>query len=180
MSVASVEQAGDDACNRTGHNETGATWADADDLEILSWHGYLDTAIRAYHALNRTLHTAHALSLLDVILLDFLMRSPDGAARMGDLAQAVVLMPGRVTQQVRRLEGQGLLRRIASERDKRSVLAQITPAGRARMRLALRTYAGWVRVHYLDPLSRRQVTAIGDSCRRISTALRESGTPTGR
>ncbi|MGV0593113.1 MarR family winged helix-turn-helix transcriptional regulator [Mycolicibacterium porcinum] len=175
--MASVEKAGREARNRMGRNESAAAWADADELEILSWHDYLDTAIRAYHALNRALHTAHALSLLDVILLDFLMKSPDGTARMGDLAQAVVLMPGRVTQQVRRLEAQGLLRRTTSERDRRSVLAQITPAGRSRMRLALRTYAGWVRIHYLDPLSRRQLTAIGDSCRRISTGLRELGTP---
>ncbi|BBX94087.1 MarR family winged helix-turn-helix transcriptional regulator [Mycolicibacterium boenickei] len=175
--MASVEKAGHEARNRVGRNESAAAWADADDLESLSWHVYLDTAIRAYHALNRALHTAHALSLLDVILLDFLMKSPDGTARMGDLAQAVVLMPGRVTQQVRRLEAQGLLRRTTSERDRRSVLAQITPAGRSRMRLALRTYAAWVRIHYLDPLSRRQLTAIGDSCRRISTGLREFGMP---
>lgn len=60
-------------------------------MERLCWHDYLDTAISAYHALNRTLHNAHSLWLLDVILLDFLMKAPGGAARMGELTQAVVL-----------------------------------------------------------------------------------------
>jgi DNA-binding MarR family transcriptional regulator len=179
--MAGVEKTGrDGARNRLGRNGSALFWAGADEIEGQGWHAYLDAAIEVYHALNRTLHSAHALSLRDVILLDFLMKSPDGAARMGDLAEAVVLMPGRVTQQVRRLEAQGLLRRTASESDRRSVLAQITPAGRSRMRLALRTYAGWVRTHYLDPLSRRQLSAVGDSCRRISTGLRELGPPTGR
>lgn len=178
--MANIEKAGQVTRNQLGGNGSALIWAEVDDIESRSWHDYLDTAIQAYHALNRTLHSAHALWLLDVILLDFLMKSPDGAARMGDLAQAVVLMPGRVTQQVRRLEAQGLLRRTTNERDRRSVIAQITPAGRSRMQLALRTYGTWVRTHYLDPLSRRQLTAIGDSCRRISTGLRELRPPTGR
>lgn len=178
--MASVEKVVRDDRNQLGRNESASIWADADAVESECWDVYLETAIRAYHALNRTLQHAHALSLLDVILLDFLMKAPDGAARMGDLAKAVVLMPGRVTQQVRRLEAQGLLRRTTSERDRRSVIAQITPTGRSRLRSALRTYAGWVRTYYLNPLSRRQISAVGDSCRRVSTALRELGTPTGR
>jgi hypothetical protein len=54
------------------------------------------------------------------------------------------------------------------------VVAAITDEGRATSRQAAATYADGVRAHFLGPLSRSQVVAVGENCRRISAALKAS------
>ncbi|MCV7001366.1 hypothetical protein [Mycolicibacterium alvei] len=67
--------------------------------------------------------------------------------------------------------------RGSSPDDWRGVLAGITSEGRARAAPAVATYARALRTHYLDHLSRRQMIALGDTCRRISTSLRAAARP---
>jgi DNA-binding MarR family transcriptional regulator len=146
-----------------------------DDTEQRSWQHFLDAATRLYVLLNRKLMAAHKLTLFDVLLLEMLTASKSGSARMGDLAHALMLKPSRVSQQIRRLESQGLVQRSASNEDRRGVVASITHDGLARIKPALATYAQVVRTHYLDHLSRPQMAALGDGSRRISTALNPAG-----
>ncbi len=94
---------------------------------------------------------------------------------MGDLAEGLMSLPSRVTRQIRRLETQGLVRRGASPDDGRGVLATITDDGRLQVRQAMVTYGDGVREHFLGKLSRSQIAATGENCRRISSALK--GTP---
>ncbi len=96
---------------------------------------------------------------------------------MGDLAQEFVVGPSRVTQQIRRMESEGLVRRSRSTEDGRAVIASITREGRARVKPAAKTYADVVRRHYLDLMSRRQMIAMVDSCRRVSHPLKVSRDP---
>jgi DNA-binding MarR family transcriptional regulator len=103
-------------------------------------------------------------------------KSATGSARMGDLADGLMSLPSRVTRQIRRLELQGLVRRGASPDDGRGVLASITDEGRAAVTEAMLTYGQGVRAHFLGRLSRPQIAAMGENCRRISVALK-SGSP---
>src|SRR5690349_6136341 len=91
--------------------------------EMRSWQNFLESALRMSSTLNRELVDAHKLTLVDVRLLNMLNKTPDGAARMGDLAAGLMSRPSRVTRQIRRLEDQGLVRREASPDDGRGVLA---------------------------------------------------------
>lgn len=125
--------------------------------------------------MNRSLSDEHGLTLNDVRLLDLLAKSPTGSARMGDVAESLMSLPSRVTRQIHRLEVQGLVSRIASPDDGRGVLASITPEGRSALATAMQTYGVAVRSHFLDRLSRPQVTAMGENCRRISVALKNGG-----
>jgi DNA-binding MarR family transcriptional regulator len=93
---------------------------------------------------------------------------------MGDLAEALPSLPSRLTRQIRRLEGQGLVRREASKDDRRGVVATITEDGRTAARRAMVTYSQSVRIYFLGQLSRSQIAAMGENCRRISAALRLS------
>ena len=126
-----------------------------------------------YATLNRALVDAHHLTLNDVRLLDILDRSPTGSARMGDLAEGLMSLPSRVTRQIRRLEVQGLVRRGASPDDGRGVLATITDEGRgcscARRWPPTATACA---THFLGKLSRPQIAAMGENCRRISVGLK--------
>ena len=98
--------------------------------------------------------------------------SATGWARMGDLAEALPSLPSRLTRQIRRLEGQGLVRREASQDDGRGVVAAITDEGRAAAREAMVTYAQACAPISSVQLSRSQIAAMGENCRRISAALK--------
>lgn len=140
--------------------------------EQKSWQNYLAAVLHMNTTLNRELSTTHQLSLADVQLLDLLANAPDGSIQMGELAIALMALPSRLTRQVRRLVGQGLVQRTASPRDRRRVLATITEAGRTLMDEATITYANEVRTHFLGPLTRPQIAAMATSCRQIGDGLK--------
>lgn len=140
--------------------------------EQKSWQNYLAAVLHMNTTLNRELSTTHQLSLADVQLLDLLASAPDGSIQMGELAIALMALPSRLTRQVRRLVGQGLVQRTASPRDRRRVLATITEAGRTLMEEAMITYANEVRTHFLGPLTRPQIAAMATSCRQIGDGLK--------
>jgi DNA-binding MarR family transcriptional regulator len=153
-----------------------------DEAEHVAWQSFLDVALRMYATLNRALVDGHRLTLNDVRLLDLLATTPDGSARMGDLADALMSLPSRVTRQIHRLETQGLVRRTSSPDDGRGVLATISPEGRQLLADAMVTYGGGIQEHFVAKLSRAQVTALGGSCRRVNDGLRteRSATRLGR
>jgi DNA-binding MarR family transcriptional regulator len=145
-----------------------------DTAEQKSWQNFLDSALRLSATLNRRLTETHRLTLFDVRVLDMLDNAPTGCARMGDLAEALPSLPSRLTRQIRRLELQGLVRREASQDDRRGVVATITSDGRTAARQAMATYARGVQTYFLDPLSPPQIAAMGENCRRISAAVKLS------
>jgi DNA-binding MarR family transcriptional regulator len=141
-----------------------------DDAEMECWQEFLDSSTGLLSTLNKSLVDAHGLTLLDVLLLEFLARSATGCARMRDMAAAFVLAPSRVTQHIRRLQSDGLVSRSPDPEDRRGMLTTITSKGRARLVPALETYGREIRAHYLNQMSRPQMIALGDSCHRIGTA----------
>ncbi|WP_159229635.1 MarR family winged helix-turn-helix transcriptional regulator [Mycolicibacterium vanbaalenii] len=160
----------------------GRTASDTPGLDIAeqrAWQNFLDAGLRMYATMNRTLVDEHRLTLNDVRLLDLLARSSTGSARMGDLAEALMSLPSRVTRQIHRLEKQGLVVRGASPDDGRGVVARITAEGRESLSAAMQTYGGAVRSHFLDKLTRAQISAMGENCRRISEPLK-SGVPSAK
>ncbi|OBY30932.1 MarR family winged helix-turn-helix transcriptional regulator [Mycolicibacter kumamotonensis] len=140
--------------------------------EQKSWQNYLATVLHMTTLLNRQLSNAHQLSLADVQLLDLLGNAPSGSIQMGELAGALPSLPSRLTRQVRRLEGKGLVKRTTSPRDRRRVLAAITETGRTLMEEAMITYANEVRTNFLGPLTRSQITAMAATCGQIGDALK--------
>ena len=146
-----------------------------DVVEQCAWENFLDAALRLYGSLNRTLSESHKLTLVDVRLLVILDKSETGSSRMGDLADQLLSLPSRVTRQIRRLEDAGLVQREASPEDGRGVLARITEQGRDVVASAIVTYAEAVRQRFLAPLTRPQINAMGENCRRVSGAVKASG-----
>ncbi len=64
------------------------------------------------------------------------------------------------------------MRREASPDDGRGVIATITDKGREVVEEAMVTYPKGVRTNFLGQLSRPQIAAMGENCRRISAALK--------
>ncbi|MER7009283.1 MarR family transcriptional regulator [Dactylosporangium sp. NPDC000555] len=94
-------------------------------------------AVRAAsHAVERMRARGAGSRGLSAGALDVLIRLsavPDDGISIGDLAQAAGVSSRNVTGLVDTLERDGLAQRIPDRRDRRSVLAQITPAGRVWM-----------------------------------------------
>jgi DNA-binding MarR family transcriptional regulator len=93
---------------------------------------------------------------------------------LGQLACRLCCVKSNVTQLVDRLEAEGLVQRLADPADRRSVLALITEAGRARLGEALdaRERAEAALLADLDEAELTRLTAL---FRRVST--RANGSP---
>ena len=154
---------------------TSSAMPGLDVAEQGAWENFLDSGLRLYGSLNRTLSESHKLTLVDVRLLAILDKSETGSTRMGDLAEQLLSLPSRVTRQIRRLEDARLVQREASPVDGRGVLASITDEGRDVLAAAIVTYAEAVRERFIAPLTRPQIAAMGENCRRLSAAVKDSG-----
>jgi len=142
-----------------------------DDIEQMSWQQFVVSSTGVLATLNRNLMVRHRLDLNEFRLLDFLARSVTGSARMGELAEELMLLRSRVTWMTCRLEARGLIRRARIPGDGRGVRAEITPEGRMRVGEAVKTYAQQVRRLYVNQMSRQQMLALGASCQRINASL---------
>ncbi|QZA07603.1 MarR family transcriptional regulator [Mycolicibacter heraklionensis] len=143
-----------------------------DDAGKRCWHQFMSSSATLFPVLNARLVEAIQLALIDILLLDLIAKSPGGTAPMSLLGKACALQPSRLTQQISRLESEGLVRRGPGQGDRRRVVVAITLHGRVRLGPALAFYAREIRRHYLNPMSRQQAIALGDACRRISVPLK--------
>jgi DNA-binding MarR family transcriptional regulator len=64
-------------------------------------------------------------------VLSTIEQTPSKQLRMADIAERMCISRSGVTQSVDRLESLGLVVRVSHPQDRRTVLAEITPAGRA-------------------------------------------------
>jgi DNA-binding MarR family transcriptional regulator len=118
----------------------------------------LDADLRARHDL--------ALSSYEVLL--FLAIAPDGAMRMAELADGVLLSRSGLTRLVDRLERAGLVERRECQEDARGLLAVITAPGRELFEQARATHLAGVRRLYLDRFSEAEQRTLGQLFERLS------------
>ncbi|MGY4712015.1 MarR family winged helix-turn-helix transcriptional regulator [Mycolicibacterium sp. CBM1] len=143
-----------------------------DELENDAWVSFQSAAMLLHDIVNRGLVQHHQLSLADVQMLSYLRSR--GPSPMGALAEFLMVTPGALTQQAQRLERRRLVHRRASEDDGRRVMAMLTLEGARSLAAALHTYSRLIQANFLNELNRRQMIALGDSCRRISGKLKQS------
>jgi DNA-binding MarR family transcriptional regulator len=84
-------------------------------------------------------------SLAQLELLAALYYEPSGAMSLGELAREVFVHPATITSSVRRLERDGLVRRVQDPSDRRTTLLILTSEGRRRCELGKERLreAGW-------------------------------------
>jgi DNA-binding MarR family transcriptional regulator len=90
---------------------------------------------------------AAALADLDLApdrfqVLGLLAAAEGGKMSLSDLSRAVLIHPATTTYTVDTLEKRGLIKRKSDPRDRRGVLAQVTPAGRELVRKATKMLEG--------------------------------------
>lgn len=146
-------------------------WLSAD--EQRAWRAYIDGNQRLMAQLNRDLQSKHDLSLAEYRILVMLSESPDHSLRMSDLADGVLSSRSRLTHQIRRMEGQGMVRRSTCADDGRGVLAHLTDEGERRHREAAPTHVDSVRRNFVDLLDPPQLRVVAEVFAKVDAAIGE-------
>ncbi|MGR6968651.1 MarR family winged helix-turn-helix transcriptional regulator [Streptomyces cynarae] len=103
-------------------------------------------------AFDDDLQRFQRMSHAEYIALMFLSEAPGRTMRLSDLAELCQQSASAVGRTVKRLEGEGLVRRQQSVHDARSFNAVLTEAGLARLAEAGPVHVASVRRHFFDQL----------------------------
>ena len=127
---------------------------------------------RSVQAFDDTVGRRLGLGPTDLRCLDWLVDGPKSA---GQLSTATGLRPAATTALIDRLVKRGLVRRTRSDRDRRTVLVEMTELGQAQTWDA---YGPLVRAGQpmLDELSTEQLAFMADYLRRITSLTDEHRT----
>jgi DNA-binding MarR family transcriptional regulator len=133
---------------------------DLSEDEIRAWQALLHAHDQVIRKLDAELRSEHGLHLVAYDVLLRLARAPEGALRMTDLAERVMLSPSGLTRMVDRLVADGLVERARFEGDARVMLARLTDQGRDVLRRAATTHLRGIREHFTGRLDERQLRTI--------------------
>jgi len=100
----------------------------------------------------------------------------DGARRMHELADAMVIERYNLTRLVDRLEVEGLVERRRADSDGRGAVAVITPKGRALRKQMWKIYKAAVDELFLTQFDLEQQRFFADALSRAADAAHDSGT----
>jgi DNA-binding MarR family transcriptional regulator len=132
-----------------------------------AWSGFLRTHATLVRKLDAELKEAHALALSSFEVLLHLSWAPGHRMRMGELAQSVLFSHSGLRRLLRRLEGEGLVRREPCPEDRRGACAVLTEAGLDRLCEAHPTHLAGVREHFFEHFSEVELRAMAKCWRRV-------------
>jgi DNA-binding MarR family transcriptional regulator len=102
-------------------------------------------------------------------------RSPNGPPRMSELAEWLTLSRGGITKLVDRLEQAGYLDRVSCAEDRRSLQAELTPAGERMLEEMQAAYTAEVERH-LSTLSAKEAKLITAALEKVTGSTCDEAT----
>lgn len=123
--------------------------AGAGTVELRLWVRLLACAKIGEKQLRRRFEEEFATTLPRFDVLASLYRAPDGL-QMSALSRELLVSNGNVTVIIRQLQEQGLIRSQANERDGRSIIVSLTPAGKARFLELAEAHHSWIAGLFAD------------------------------
>jgi DNA-binding MarR family transcriptional regulator len=136
------------------------------------WRAYLEMASRLQTAMNRQLQQDCELSLADYDVLVAL--SERGTQRINELGDALGWEQSRLSHQLRRMRGRGLVERHGSGDDRRGAIVELTDAGRAALKAAAPGHVELVRSMLFDGVPEAQLKAFGSVIEMVTSRLRRT------
>lgn len=134
------------------------------------WRNYLAVTSRLQTAMHRQLQHDCELSLSDYDVLVAL--SERGPMRIHELGELIGWEQSRVSHQLRRMRGRGLLHREGDDDDRRGATVAITDAGRSALETAAPGHVELVRSAVFDGLSDAQLRALGSVLETVLGRIR--------
>ncbi len=126
--------------------------------------------LRGHAATTRILSgelQAHGLTINDFEALSTLAAAEGGRMRRVDLARRLLLTPSGVTRLLERLEADGLVDRAECPVDLRVTYAQLTDAGREKLRDAACGHTGSVRALFEERLDEDELERLAELLARL-------------
>jgi DNA-binding MarR family transcriptional regulator len=133
------------------------------------WRGWLRLNRELPAQLARHMQAHSALSMADFQILVALTDVPEGRLRISELAAGMNWERSRVSHQLRRMEGRGLIDREGCPEDGRGSFVGITATGRTAIEQAAPEHVDEVRRVFVDALTPEELEALG----RINAKLLE-------
>ena len=140
------------------------------------WRAWLELNATLSATLQRELQEDAGLSMPDFEVLVHLTDNPDGRVRITDLARLLHWERSRVSHQVKRMEGRGLVLRTECREDGRGAFVEITPAGCSSIEQAAPGHVDTVRRLVFDALSDDELDSFAHA---IDTLLVRHQQPAG-
>ncbi|MGO4444274.1 MarR family winged helix-turn-helix transcriptional regulator [Mycobacterium sp. 2YAF39] len=147
-----------------------SVWLTEDQQRI--WRSYLAMASRLQTAMHRQLQQDCELSLSDYDVLVAL--SERGSLRINELGEALAWEQSRLSHQLRRMRGRGLVARQDSGDDRRGATVELTDGGRAALELAAPGHVELVRSAMFDGMPAAQLRAFGEVVEAVAERLATS------
>lgn len=141
--------------------------------ELAAWRGMFETHSRMVALLDVELERDHDLPLSSYEVLMNLADAEGERLRMGELANRLLLSRSGITRLADRLVDQGLIERERCQNDGRGYFARLTPAGRAKLRIARPAHLAGVRNHFLSRLEPSEIDALGAIWARLAVQDRD-------
>ncbi|HEY4534521.1 MAG TPA: MarR family winged helix-turn-helix transcriptional regulator [Enteractinococcus sp.] len=132
---------------------------------------YFETTARLLDRLEKRLKQQVGLTLSEYNMLLLLSEAPEGHMRMGQLADAIVFSPSRLTYQVKVLSDRGLVKRVKCPDDGRAWQAELTDEGRTMFRKASVIHAKGVKKLFTDVVSEDELAMIYQIFANVSENL---------
>ena len=145
-------------------------WLSAEEQQ--TWRATVNLTQLLMRQLDRDLDE-HGLNNHDYEILVVLSEAPEARLRMTELADATSQSRSRLSHQISRMEGRGLVRRDNCEGDKRGTFAVLTEGGLEAIKRAAPDHVENVRRHFIDRLSPRQLEEIREAFGPIVEYLRK-------
>ncbi|MGP4055084.1 MarR family winged helix-turn-helix transcriptional regulator [Mycobacterium sp. 4D054] len=140
------------------------------DEQQLIWRDYLATASRLHTAMHRQLQQDCELSLADYDVLVAL--SERGPMRIHELGRLIGWEQSRLSHQLRRMRGRGLVEREGDGDDRRGATVTLTDAGLSALQTAAPGHVDLVRSVVFDGLTETQQREFGAALQTILGRLR--------
>jgi DNA-binding MarR family transcriptional regulator len=147
-----------------------SVWLTEEQQEI--WRDYLAMASRLQTAMHRQLQQDCELSLSDYDVLVAL--SERGPLRINELGDALAWEQSRLSHQLRRMRGRGLVARQGSDDDRRGATVDLTEAGRGALEVAAPGHVALVRTAIFDGMPIAQLRAFGAVAKVVAERLTTS------
>ena len=145
--------------------------------EQRAWRGLLRMTSQLNARMNRELQDQYGISLADYEVLVVLSEAPAGRLRVFELADTLAWEQSRVSHQLARMQGRGLVTRENCRTDARGAFVVLAEAGRAAIERAAPTHVETVRQLVFDGLGRDQLAALTAVTASVLERLRDTRPP---
>ncbi len=142
-----------------------------DEHEQRAWRALQFMQLRLSGRLAADVAATSDLSYADYLVLVALSDQPDGRARLFELAEALGWEKSRLSHQVTRMTGRGLLRKDRCDGDRRGAFVVATETGRKAIEAAAPHHVAMVRRLFIDPLTPGELDAITSAAEKILAVL---------